>query len=180
MEKNVTMEEYEAAKDAVVSAYMQEKQSIAEEFNGRLAEVEAGYRKAQDEYRENGKRHHREAVEARERYDRDLTKLKVWLLEEERKAHLDGRNIDELRLLYRKSKLSLRKELNRRLDANDKLTVMDKYVYIKAEQNWKIGVRGLSARREACEIDAYRFMLRKMSELPKPEVTEEGGAAWQN
>lgn len=178
MEKNVTtMEEYEAAKAAVMTMYLQEKQSIAEEFNGRLAEVEAGYRKAQDEYHENGQRLHAEAAAAKNRYESELAELKVWLSEEERKALANGCSIDELRLIYKRRRLSLTEEHNRRLNANDRLTVMGRIAYAKAAQNWRIGVRDLSARRDACENDAYEFMLKRLSELPKPEVTEEGGAA---
>ncbi len=176
MEKNVTMEEYEAAKNAVMTAYLQEKQSIAEEFNGRLAEVEAGYGRAQDEYRAEGKRLRDDAAAAKNRYESELAELKVWLLEEERKAFVNGCSIDELRLIYKRRRLSLTEEHNRRLAANDRLTAMGKIAYAKAVQNWRIGVRDLSARRDACENDAYQFMLKRLSELPKPEVTE-GGAA---
>lgn len=175
MEKNMTMEQYEAAKAAVMSAYLQEKQSIAEEFNGRLAEVEAGYRKAQDEYRENGQRLHAEAAEAKNRYESELADLKVWLLAEEQKAVANGCSIDDLRLIYKRRRLSLTEEHNRRLDANDRLVTMGKIAYAKAVQYWRIGVRDLSAKRDACENNAYEFMLKRLSELPKPEVTEEGG-----
>lgn len=176
MEKRkMTQEQYEAAKDAVMAVYLQEKQSIAEEFNGKLAVVEDGYRKAQCEYREEGKRLHDEAAETKNRYESDLTELKVWLLAEEQKAVVDGRGIDELRLLYKNRRAALTEERNRRLDANDRLTAIGKIAYAKAVQNWKIGVRDLSARREACEIAAYRFMLRNMSELQKPDAADEGG-----
>lgn len=174
--QNVTMEQYEAAKAAVMTAYLQEEQSIAEEFNGRLAEVEAGYRKAQDEYRENGQRLHADAAASKNRYESELAELKVWLSEEEQKALLDGRNIDELRLSYKRRRLSYTEEHNRRLSANDRLIAMGRIAYAKAVQNWRIGIRDLSARRDACENDAYEFMLKRLSELPKPEVTEEGGA----
>lgn len=177
MEKNVTMEQYEAAKAAVMSAYLQEKQSIAEEFNGKLAVVEDGYRKAQCEYREDCKRLQHEAAESKNRYESDLTELKVWLLAEEQKAFANGCSINELRLIYKRRRLSLTEEHNRRLDANDRLVTMGKMAHAKAVQNWRIGIRDLSAKRDACENNAYEFMLKRLSELPKPEVTEEGGAA---
>lgn len=176
MKCEMTREQYEMQKSLIEADYIKEKQSIIDEFNSRLAVFEENFKKAGDVFREAKRRWYDTTTKTKEWYDREVENLKVWLINEEQKAAREVGEIMKIRLRYKDMRADLTQERNKRLNANDKLISDDKMVYNKAVERWLINVRELHATRELCRNRAVRCMVERLSNLPKPEVTEEGGA----
>lgn len=170
----ITKEQYEAEKAGITADYLVEKKRIADEYNARLADVEDIYREEKGKYHEEMLRLHREAAEAKKRYESEVAELKLWLLVAEKNAAANSERIDELRLRYREARLELMETRDRWLNDGERKETACKADYGIAVQNWKQGVRCINARRKACENEALRVMVERIKHLPKPvEITEE-------
>ena len=172
----MTQEQYEKERAAIEADYIRERQKIRDEFDGRTETFNENYRKAQEEFREAGRRHFKSEVESKKWYGQKLSELKLWLFEEEQKAAGGDFEIERLRIRYKDMKAKLLEEYNKRLDAGDRLITMSKTAYSKAHGGWRLSIRELSRKRTVCLNEANRFRVQRLQSLPRPEAAEKGGA----